>query len=157
MGKSELARSFLLGITAGMRSQMPLALVAYAARQGQVSVGSGQPWRWLRSSKIGAITGVLAMGELVGDKLPATPSRLEPGPLGGRLVIGAVAGAAVMPGNRRSRALGALLGVVGAATGAYGGYQARALLGRSGNLPDPFWGVVEDGVAVGISGWALRR
>lgn len=157
MAKLEIARPLLLGVTAGMRSQMPLALLSYAARHGQVNVGSGSPWNLLRSSKVELITGLSAIGELVGDKLPATPSRLEPGPLGGRLAMGALAGTAASPGSRGARCRGALLGVIGVAAGAYGGYQARSALGRNTNIPDPVWGIVEDSIAFGIGAQGMRR
>lgn len=152
-----MLKPFFLGVTAGMRSQMPLALLALAARQGRVNVGRGRPWSLLRSPKMGGILCLSAAGEMIGDKLPATPSRLEPGPLGGRLVFGAVAGAAVSPGSRGSRLGGALLGLAGAAAGAYGGYHARSILGQRTDVPDPFWGMVEDGAAIGIGSLAVRR
>lgn len=156
MAKLDPTRPLLLGVTAGMRSQMPLALLARDAREGNVNVGRGRPWSLLRSTKVGVATGVSAIGEMIGDKLPQTPSRLDPGPLGGRLVIGAAMGAVVSPGSRRSRVGGALLGVAGAAAGAYGGYHARAALGRGTGIPDPVWGVAEDGIALGIGSLALR-
>lgn len=157
MAKLDYARPLLLGIIAGMRSQMPLALLARAAPLGRVNVGRGRPWSLLLSPKVGVATGVSAIGEMVGDKLPQTPSRLTPGPLGGRLVIGAVVGAAISPGSRGSRLGGALLGVAGAAVGAYGGSHARAALGRSTGIPDPVWGLIEDGAALGIGSLALRQ
>lgn len=157
MAKLDLVRPLLLGVTAGMRSQMPLALLTWAARDGRVDVGRGRPWSPLRSPKVGVAMAVSAAGELIGDKLPQTPSRLDPGPLGGRLVIGAVAGAAVSPGSRRSRVGGAMLGLAGAVAGAYSGYHARAALGQRTGIPDPVWGVVEDGAAIGIGSLALRR
>ncbi len=152
-----ILKPLLLGITAGMRSQMPLALLARGAHEGHVNVGRGRPWSLLLSPKVGVATGVSAIGEMIGDKLPQTPSRLDPGPLGGRLVIGAVVGAAVSPGSRGSRLGGALLGVAGAAAGAYGGYHARAALGRGTGISDPVWGVAEDGAALGIGSLAVRE
>ncbi len=157
MAKPAITRPLLLGILAGMRSQIPLMLLALASRRGRVNVGSGAPWGWLRSSKVGIATSLLAAGEVVSDKLPIVPSRLEPAPLGGRLTFGALAGAACSPARRGSRLRGALLGAAGAGMGAYGGYRLRAMLRRDTGVPDPVWGAVEDGIALGIGFLALKR
>lgn len=156
MAKINVKESLLLGMTAGMRSQLPLALLARGAHDARVDVGRGRPWSLLDSRKVGLALGVSAIGEMVGDKLPQTPSRLEPGPLGGRLVIGAVVGAAVSPGSWGSRVGGAMLGLAGAAAGAYGGYHARAALGQRTDVPDLVWGVAEDGMALALGSMALR-
>lgn len=157
MATPAIKRPLLLGITAGMRSQLPLALLALASRRGLLNVGPEPPWTWLRLPKVGIATGLLAAGEIMNDKLPITPSRLEPAPLGGRLTFGALAGAACSPAERGSRLQGALLGAAGAGMGAYGGYRLRAALGKDTGLPDPVWGAVEDGVALGIGFLALQR
>src|SRR5947208_1700039 len=69
-----LVRSVLFGASAGARSMTPLATLA------QGSTG------WVRGVATAA-----ALGELVADKLPRTPSRLEGPPLAGRAVLGALA------------------------------------------------------------------
>ena len=91
---------------------------------------------------------LLALGEFVGDKLPFTPSRLELGPLFGRMLFGGLAGAAIASEARRSPALGAVLGVGGAVLGAQAGYHARAALDEVTGIPDPVWGAAEDVAAV---------
>lgn len=145
-----------LGVVTGMRSMMPFALLALAARRGTFARDAGKPLSLLRSRAALPITGFAAAGELLADKLPMTPSRIEPGPLGGRLVLGALAGAAVCREARRSAVAGALLGATGAAGGSFGAYHVRKWLGRATRLPDPVWAVVEDGLAVGLGLLTLR-
>lgn len=126
-----------------MRSALPLALLARSGAAGPLAPALRA--RWARPA-----TALAAAGELMADKLPATPSRLDPGPLGGRLVVGATTGAVMAAGRGRSRLLGAVLGAAGAGLGAWAGYTARAALGRTTGVPDPVWGAVEDLVAVGL-------
>jgi uncharacterized membrane protein len=102
----------------------------------------------LRSPVAQRLLVLLAVGEFVGDKLPFIPSRLEPGPLFGRMLLGALAGTAIASETRRSPALGAVLGAGGAVIGAQAGYYARVALGRATGIPDPVWGAVEDAAAV---------
>lgn len=140
----------LLGVVAGMRTQLPLALLAYAAGNGRFAATDGPPLAWLRRPWVRRLTTVAAAGELIGDKLPMTPSRLDPGPLTGRFLFGALSGCAVAVNCRRSPLIGAALGASGAGLGAYAGYHARKGLGAATSLPDPLIAVGEDAVAVSL-------
>ncbi len=148
------ARSAALGVVAGMRSQMPLALLSYAANHGRFPT-SGPPLSILSHPATQAVTAIAAAGELVGDKLPMTPSRLERGPLFGRLVIGSVAGAAIAKQAGQPWLGGAIAGASGAAVGAFAGYHLRRALGRATRLPDPLFGAAEDAFAIGLGSVAL--
>jgi uncharacterized membrane protein len=151
------ARAGALGVVGGMRSQLPFALLALAANRGNFAAGADRPLSLLLSRGAAVGCGLAAVGELIGDKLPMTPSRLAPGPLAGRLVFGGLAGAAISYEAGRSALLGAALGAAGAGLGAAAGYAGRASLGRSTNVPDPLWGGVEDILAIGLGLAALRR
>ena len=151
------ARAATLGAVAGLRSQMPLALLALAANRGSFAAGAARPAGLLRSRRavIGSV--LAAAGELVGDKLPSTPSRLGPGPLAARLVLGGLAGAAVAQDARLSPLAGGALGASAAGGGAAAGYYGRAYLGRVTGVPDPVWGGVEDLLALSLGFAAVRR
>ncbi len=150
------SRALLLGTIAGMRSQLPFALLGLAARRGGFARDSEGALGALRDSRVQLGLGLSAVGEFVGDKLPKTPSRLEPLPLLGRLVIGAVAGIALYTEAGESALEGAAFGALGAALGSFGGYYARKGLVQSTETPDPLWAVLEDGIALGLGGLALR-
>lgn len=136
---STAQRALLLGFVTGLRSALALALLAGRARPA------------VRRGLL-----LAAGGELVADKLPQTPNRIDPGPLGGRLVFGALAGGIVYRRAGRSVATGALLGAAGAAAGSYGGQAARAWLARATPLPDPVLALVEDAVAISLGRAALE-
>jgi uncharacterized membrane protein len=143
-------RAGLLGFVAGLRSQVPVALLAVEAERGRFDPGAGRLARRF-GSREGVLGAVVAMGgEMVADKLPATPSRLTPGPFLQRLATGATVGAAVHYDAGRPRGLGALLGAAGAGAGALAGTRARALLAHGTALPGPVQGALEDLVAVGL-------
>ena len=90
---------------------------------------------------------VAAAGELVGDKLPMTPSRLTPGPFVARLVSGGWCGGELAARADGARAIGIALGLAGAAAGAWLGYTIRASLGERG-LPPFALAMVEDAIAI---------
>lgn len=149
------ARAVTLALVAGLRSQLPLAILAAAANRGTFAVHAGGPLGLLRSRVTLVVSGLAAGGELIGDKLPMTPSRLAPPALAGRLCFGAMAGAAIVRNADRSILPGLLLGAAGAGVGSAVGYTARAFLDRATGLPDPIWGAVEDLAAIGLAIAAL--
>ena len=140
--------AFGLGIVSGLRSMTPPAVVAWAARLGQLDLAP-TPLAWLGSGIAGWIFAAAAVGELVGDKLPSTPNRTAVGPLVARLLSGALGGGALAAGHGGSLAGGAVFGAAGAVVGAFGGYRARTGLVRALGTPDYVVALLEDVVAVG--------
>lgn len=155
-----LALAAGLGALAGLRTFTPPSVVSQAARHNLLPLRRS-PLKFLRSAGASNTLAALAAGELVGDKLPFMPSRLEPGGLVGRMASGALCGAAVVAAsrNRDSGALaaGAALGAVAAIAGAFAGYHLRRQLGQKLDIPDPAIAVIEDLIAVGGSIALVRR
>ena len=149
-------RAGLLGVVAGMRSQLPLALLAVSANRGDFAASAGWPFDLLRSRPIAFGFGATSVGELIGDKLPAAPDRTAPAPLIGRLAFGAAAGAAVAADAKLSIPLGVGTGALGALVGSYAAYHARAYLDRTTGWPDAVWATVEDAVAIAVGLAAMR-
>ena len=145
------ARALLLGVVSGLRTQVPVALLAVEAQRGNFDPGAGRLARRFASPEatLGAV--LAAGGELIADKLSVTPDRTDAGPLLGRLVAGAVVGAAVHYDAGQPRALGALAGAAGAGVGSVAGARVRAALADRTNLPQPLLGAVEDLFAVGLA------
>ena len=138
-----------LGALTGMRSMAPAALLARQAN-------GSRRWRWRRApaseriARSGRVAGALtlmALGEVVLDKLPGMPARTEPAPLLGRALFGGLLGATVADLLGTARALPALIGAGAAVAGAELAYRVRAGLGRTG-IPDFALGVVEDAVVL---------
>ncbi|AUX31872.1 MULTISPECIES: DUF4126 family protein [Sorangium] len=148
-----------LGLVTGMRSMLGVRILAASARRGAFDGQRGSFWRALRSPVAQRALSVLAGGELLFDKLPSTPSRLAPGPLGARLVIGAVLGAAVgtQSPDKNMRVAGAVIGATAAAIGALAGNRARAWLDRGTRIPGPVAAAAEDAIAFGLGALAARR
>jgi uncharacterized membrane protein len=145
-------QAFILGVVSGMRAALGPALVSHKLSQrGSPDLGY---LNFMRSPTTAIVLKVAAAGELVGDKLPMTPDRIEPGPLAGRAMSGALCGAALGGAvlNRSSRQCalsGALVGALGAVAGAYAFYYLRRELTHKQGLPDVWVALAEDAVALG--------
>ena len=147
-------RSFVLGVVTGMRSQLGVAVLAWSE---PASGRDTRALRLLRSAPGRGLTGVGAAVELVADKLPSTPSRLEPQGLAFRLLAGAGVGAlAANSTDRRTLGVASALGVAGAAVGTYAGAYYRKLLPARTHTPDLPWAVGEDVVAAGLAVTAIK-
>jgi uncharacterized membrane protein len=148
---SALGLALLIGIVAGLRSFTAPAVVAWAAFEGAISLS--HHWvAWVGSLVAVIVFTLLAVGELVLDKLPKTPSRTAPPSFGARLVSGGFAGFVIGTAfGHQWTALGA--GIVGAAIGTLGGHRVRAHLAKSFGRDLPA-ALLEDVVAVG-GGFAI--
>jgi len=138
--------ALLIGVIAGLRAMTAPAAVSWAAALGWLPV-SGTPLAFLGAPVTPWIFTVLALGELVTDQLPRTPSRKVPLQFGGRLVAGALSGGAIGTAAG-SIWIGAGLGLVGAIIGTLGGAEARARLAKALGRDLPA-ALIEDVVAVG--------
>jgi uncharacterized membrane protein len=147
--------ALLIGFFAGLRSLTAPAATAWAAHLGWLKLE--RPLSLIGSLPSVVIFTLLAVVELVGDKLPQTPSRTAAIGLTARIVTGALTGACVTAGNAQGIFLGAVLGAAGAVAGAFGGYQTRKRLVRVLGLPDIYMALLEDLVTVTGSLWVVSR
>ena len=135
--------ALLIGITAGLRAMTPLAAVSWGAYLGWIDL-SATPAAFLGNIIAVIIITFLAIGELVTDQLPNTPSRKVPMQFGARVVLGALTGALLMPA---SWIIGALLAATGAVIGTYAGAKVRARLAKSFGRDLPA-ALIEDVIAI---------
>jgi uncharacterized membrane protein len=141
-----LGLAFLIGVVAGLRALTAPAAVSWAARLGWLHLentglsvlgGAAAPW----------ILGVMAVGELINDKMPKTPSRKAPASFAVRIASGALSGAAI--GAASGELAGGLIaGMAGAVAGTLGGYEARKRLVAATGGKDLPIALLEDVVAV---------
>ena len=144
----------VLGMMTGLRAMTPIAIVCWFAYLGHLPV-EGTWAGWAGRLVTVVVFTLLAVGELIADKLPKTPNRTDPGPLAARLVFGGLVGAIVATGAMAPAFAGVFLGGVGALLGAFGGYLLRKYLVQWTGCVDWNIAVIEDAVAVVISIFAL--
>lgn len=147
--------AFLIGVAAGLRALTPLAAVSWGARLGWLHLEN----TWLAFMGFAAtpyILSLLAIGELINDKLPKTPSRKAPPSFAVRILTGAVCGAAL---GATSEALvgGLLAGALGAVAGTLGGYEFRSRLVKATGGNDLPIALLEDAIAIGSAFFIVSR
>ncbi|NJK81825.1 MAG: hypothetical protein HC914_18975 [Chloroflexaceae bacterium] len=128
-----------LGAIAGIRSMWAPAIASTylnkdAPAENELSI----------SSPIVALLHLLALGEMVSDKLPFIPERTSALPLIGRGLSGALVGGLVFASQRESLIIGALVGSGAAVASTYLSYAVRQLLTEQMHIPLAVAGMVED-------------
>jgi uncharacterized membrane protein len=143
---SPFVLALLIGVIAGLRALTPLAAVSWAARLGWLHL-ENTGLAFLGFAATPWILSVLALGELINDKLPKTPSRKSPPGFIARIVTGALSGAALGAAGQALIA-GLIAGVVGAIAGTLGGYEFRSRLVRAIGGKDLPIALLEDAIAI---------
>ncbi len=91
---------------------------------------------------------LLALLELVADKLPNTPARTAPLGLFARIVFGSLCGVALATSAGGSLLVAAIVGAIGALVGTFAGYNVRKALVSRAHLPDFGVALAEDVIAI---------
>lgn len=143
--------SFLLGFVDGLRSMTAPAVVCWAAQLGWLHF-AGTKFAFIEHRATLIVFTLLAVVELVLDKLPSTPARTAPVGLIARILLGGASGAALAAGSGISVSLSWLLaGVIasiGAIAGAFAGYRVRHAVVLRARLPDIVVAIAEDVIAI---------
>jgi uncharacterized membrane protein len=137
--------AFLIGIIAGLRAMMAPTMITWAACCGWLNL-EGTPLHFFSSAITHWLFSLAAVGELVNDKLPKTPSRKVPPQFIARIITGALSGAAIGAASQ-SIVLGLIAGAVGAVAGTYVGAALRGWLSSSIGKPLPA-ALIEDAIAI---------
>jgi uncharacterized membrane protein len=146
--------AFGIGIVAGLRSLTAPAVVACGAHLNWLNL-HGSPLAFMGSTTAVVIFSVLAIGELVADKLPTIPRRTAPAPLMARVITGGLCGGCLYVAAAKSLVVGTLLAGIGAVVGAFLGYGIRRRLDL--RINDLVAAVCEDVVAVGLALFVVSR
>ena len=135
------------GVLAGMRSIAAPAFLSHElSRKPGKALKRALPA--LTSKKVSQRLRLMALGELVADKSSKTPARIAPKILVGRILTGAITGAA---GSRERKGAKVGLAVVGAAAAiasSYFFYGFRTLASDKLRVPNLLAGLIEDGLAL---------
>jgi uncharacterized membrane protein len=150
------SRALGLGAISGLRALSGPAFVSRAASRGDLNL-DGTFLAFLSSPRLSKALVLMELGELVGDKLPVTPSRTSLPPLLGRAASGALVGAAVFVSEGRRATTGAALGSTAAIVAAFAGERLRALAVEKTGLPDPVVALAEDATVLLVGLRSLRN
>jgi uncharacterized membrane protein len=148
--------AFLIGVVSGLRALTAPAVTCWAVFLHWLNL-VGSPLKYMGSIFAVVLFTVLALFELVSDKLPSAAARTKPAGLIPRILLGALCGTTVAVAGGQLLALGAVLGAAGGIAGAFGGYQVRTHLVKALGVPDFVIAVLEDAVAIGGGFFLLSR
>jgi len=138
--------ALLIGVIAGLRAMTAPLAISLAAHFDWLDL-HGTFLEFLGYKWTPVILLIAAIGELITDQLPSTPSRKVPVQFGTRILMGAATGGAIGVAAG-SLWIGAIIGAIGAVIGTLGGSAARGKLAASFGKDRPA-ALIEDVVAIG--------
>jgi uncharacterized membrane protein len=150
--ESAAAPIALLAAASGARSMMGIAALARARAAAAAKLDAQGPMPRIArrfDRRIADAATAMAGFELMADKSPRIPDRIDPGPLFGRVIAGAVVGASVArmaDVDARSAAIG---GAVVSFAAAQLSYRLRAALTEA--MPGFVAGLIEDVLVIGVA------
>jgi uncharacterized membrane protein len=150
--------AFVLGLVAGLRTMTAPAVVSWCARTGILAV-AGTPLAFMGYKYTPLVFTLLAVGELISDKLPRTPSRKTPPQFIARIASGSLVGATIGAAGQslvHGLAMGLVMGALGAVAGTLGGAAARGKLAATYGRDFPA-ALTEDLAAIAIAVVAMLR
>jgi uncharacterized membrane protein len=153
----------LIGVCTGLRTMTPIAVICWFAYLHHLALTG---WRGYAASLVSVVIFTLAaLGELYGDKLPTTPSRIAPLGIGARVIFASLCAAILAEPLLFPAVISApywmaltqaiVIGIVGALVGSYGGWFVRTRSVAALKCADWNVAVVEDAVAILMSIVAL--
>jgi uncharacterized membrane protein len=142
-----LLLAFLLGCVDGLRSMTAPAVVCWAAHFGWLHF-AGTKFAFIDHPSTLIVFTLLAIVELIVDKLPNTPARTAPVGLMARIVLGGASGMALGMGAGMSSSLAGVIASVGAVVGAFAGYHIRRAAVLKAHVPALVAAIAEDAIAI---------
>jgi uncharacterized membrane protein len=150
----------VIGGVSGLRSLTGIAIVTIAAQRTWPHLG----WLHLGGTGLGFLGTpvamyvfvLLAIGELIADKMSFVPPRIQAGPLAARFVLGALCGGALALAAGMSWVAPAAVAGVAAVVGAYAGYWVRRGITSRGVKDLPI-ALLEDATAILLALFAVSR
>ncbi len=136
-----LGRAAALGAATGLRSTVALAALIIRRSDGLPAV--------LRHPAARRAAALADAGELVIDKLPMTPSRMNSSGLTGRVISASLAAAVLARSGHRRPVPAMAIASAAALAAAKIGHDARCALAC--HLPDPAAAVAEDALAIALA------
>ena len=150
-----LVFAFLIGFFAGLRSLLAPAIVAWAVYFGSLKLE--RPLSLLGTLPSVIVFTVLAIGELIADKLPKAPNRTGALGLVARIVTGGLTGACVLVGFGHGAVTGALLGAAGGVVGCFAGFYARMRFTKAAGNRGLVVALLEDLLAIAGCVWVVSQ
>ena len=145
-----------LGAVAGMRAMSAPALLSNELSRMPTNSLANSPLYFLQSDSVATALKVLAATELLGDKLPNVPNRINLPSIAVRALSGAVVGAALFTANKDKITKGAIIGAAAAVVATYGSFYLRKAIKKYTHLPNSFSGSIEDAIMLS-SGIAITK
>ncbi|WP_157687521.1 DUF4126 family protein [Pedobacter psychrophilus] len=144
--KSPLIKTLVLGMSAGMRTMVPLSIMSTNFHKNKQINLKNSKFNFIQTGVVSTLLDMAALGELAGDKNPNIPDRTEAMGVIGRALSGAFVGATIYKASFRNPVNGAVIGAISAVASTFIFFHLRKSLAKKTHN-DKILGMAEDALA----------
>lgn len=138
-----------IGTLAGMRTSSAPAITSQILSRHHSKRLEKSPLKFMQSKTVADVLTVLSVTEVIADKLPSAPNRIEPGGIIFRGLSGALAGASIYKASGNNVIAGTLIGAASAVASTYMSFFLRKSIVKNTSIIDPIIGALEDALVIG--------
>jgi len=138
-----------IGTLAGMRTSSAPAITSQILSRHHSKRLEKSPLKFMQSKTVADVLTVLSVTEVIADKLPSAPNRIEPGGIIFRGLSGALAGASIYKASGNNVLAGTLIGAASAVASTYMSFFLRKSIVKNTSIIDPIIGALEDALVIG--------
>ena len=137
-----------LGFISGMRTTFAPALTAHFFSKKPNAALAQSKLGFIQSPAAAIVTKLMAVAEIIGDKLPDTPDRTVAPQVMARVASGAFTGAVFSTANKDNVVKGILIGGATALAATFATFYARKYVSKNTFIKEPVTGAFEDAFAI---------
>jgi len=145
-----------IGALAGLRSASAPAITSHILSHHHSKRLEGTQLDFMQSKTVTNVLMLLALGEVVMDKMPFTPNRIKPAGVAFRCLSGVLAGASISKATGGKIGAGALFGAASALASTYISFIVRKSTVKATGIIDPIIGGLEDALVFGAGTTLIR-
>jgi len=138
-----------IGTLAGMRTSSAPAIASQILSHHHSKRLEKSLLKFMQSKTVANILTLLTVTEVIADKLPTTPNRIEAGGVIFRGLSGALAGASIYKSSGHNVIAGVLIGAASAVASTYASFFLRRGIVKRTSIADPVIGALEDALVIG--------
>ncbi|MDJ1485474.1 DUF4126 family protein [Cytophagaceae bacterium YF14B1] len=152
----DFLQAAIIGGLAGSRTSSAPAVTSILLSKNPTKAFAPKLIRFLGNQSVSQVMQLMAIPELIMDKVPTVGDRITPMGVACRMVSGTLCGALLFRSRNQDVVKGMLIGGLAALLSTYALFYTRKKLAEKTQIPDALLGTAEDAIVVAGGKWLVN-